>query len=91
MSSESEGENPSPSKIQGFLRKVRPLRVSRDLSRGRSSVGDGQPVEIPVPPLDCLREGVTQEDKLNPSNGRDGLSVNELVSLRQIRGLRIRS
>ena len=28
-------------------------------------VGDGQPVEIPVPPLLVIRDGGTQEDKLS--------------------------
>ena len=50
---------------QGFLRKARPLRVSRDLSRGPKGVGDGQQVDIPVPPPHHLSNGGTQEDRVS--------------------------
>ena len=40
-----------PSKVSGFLGKVRPPRVSRDLRRGQRGVSDGQQVEIPALPI----------------------------------------
>ena len=39
--------------------------MSRVLSRGRRGVGDGKPVEIPVPPATVIKDGVTQGIRLS--------------------------